>query len=131
MSQIAIAFNVQDPRFRFAFTWEGDEAVVAEFTEAIRSAALSQSLSDKSWAVSCVVNAPTWLVDTDQTVREMTMMGIVSFVLQAKTGRRDHPGQIRDYLPVRDFEVTFTDIAAGRIRMNVQATNNGQLAGTA
>jgi hypothetical protein len=61
----------------------------------------------------------------------MAMMGIVSFVLQAKTGHRDHPGLVRDYLPVRDFEVTFTDIAAGRIGMNVQATDNGQLAGSA
>ena len=131
MSQISIAFNVQEPRFRFAFIWEGDEAAVAEVTEAIRGAALSQSLSEKSWIVSCVVNAPALLPDPDETVREMAMMGIVSFVLQAKTGNRAHPGMVRDYLPVSDFDVTFTNVADGRITMNVQATPNDGLAGSA
>jgi len=131
MHQISIAFDVQEPHFRYAFAWEGDEAAVAEITEAIRSAALSQSLSEKSWVVSSVVNAPTLLTDADETVREMAMMGIVSFVLQAKTGHRDHPGLVRDYLPVSDFDVTFTNVADGRITMNVQATRNNGLAGSA
>src|SRR5262245_61985987 len=99
MSQITIRFDLKQPRFAYAFIWDGDEAAAAELLARVDRAAQSKGITAEAFMVSAFVHAPKLLLRHAESVAaQMVMAAIVGFVLRQPTTHPDHPGLIGDYV---------------------------------
>jgi hypothetical protein len=88
------------------FNWQGDEAAITQLMEAFPSAAERVGLTPNKFAQACVSHLSSDILHKQGAVgQKMQMMGVVWLILDQNTNNAEHPGKIRDYAAITDFEV--------------------------
>ena len=85
------------------FTWEGDEAAVANLREIFPQHAAQAGMTARAFAAQAMRNAPTLLKRED--TRQTVMAAITWCVLDLDTRNPEHPGKIADYIGCTSFDV--------------------------
>jgi hypothetical protein len=98
-------------------TWHGDEAETRELECAFHEACADSGYPPEAVARTAVLNFSG--LSNDPSVQLGQMMALTYFALWLDTGDALRPGQFRDYLPLRDYEIDVRREAGGQLELRV------------
>jgi hypothetical protein len=107
-----------------AFEWEGDTDEAAKIEEQVRAMAKFGKVSPDTFAQSAVT-AVAERGGFMQPAQEAELVALTYFALNMPTNTDEHPGTIRDYVPLYDFGIDIEcDAVAKKFKVDVHAAPN-------